>query len=124
MTIKISSSVEADYLLVTASGNVSNLDDMTELTMQIYQEIVSSTKQKVLVDQREYVPPDTLVWQADLVKYYSKDFPIELRQLKIAIVTAIENRSTADFFETYAVNRGYNVKVFYSMDEAQEYIQE
>jgi hypothetical protein len=124
MAITISSNLEADYLLIKVSGSIADMKEMMLLTKQIYDEITKYDSRKVVIDQTENQPPNSLVYQANLVDFYSEEFPVEVRHLKLAIVTDIKNKRIADFWETYAHNRGYRFRVFYSMDDARKFISE
>jgi hypothetical protein len=118
----MSSSLETGYLLIKISGSIADLEEMKLLTRQIYDEVMKYGSKKVVVDQTENQPLDSLVSQIELVEFYSEEFPTEIRHLKIAIVTDSKNKRIAGFWETYAFNRGYPFQVFYSMDDALEFI--
>ena len=94
-------------------------------TKQIYDEITKyDSKKIVVIDQTENQSLDSLVHQMDLVKFYSEEFPIGVKHLKLVIVTDSKNRKIAYFWETYARNRGYLFRVFYSMDDARKFMSE
>jgi hypothetical protein len=120
--MSVSSSLEADYLLIKVSGRVADVNDMKLLTRQIYDEIMRYDSKKIVIDQRESQPLDSLVSQVELVEFYSEEFPVEARYLELAIVTDSKNEKIASFWETYAHNRGYHFRVFYSMDDALKFI--
>jgi hypothetical protein len=122
MNMSISSRLEADYLLIKVSGSVADLEEMKLLTRRIYEEVMKYGSKKVVIDQTENQPLDSLVRQVELVEFYSEEFSAEARYLKVAIVTDSKYKKIAHFWETYAYNRGYRFQVFYSMDDALEFI--
>ena len=122
MSIAISSDLEADYLLIRISGSVAGIDEMKSTTRQVFDEITKYDAKKILIDQMEYQPPESLLYQTELVDFYSEEFPVDARQLKVAIATERKNKKIAGFWETCANNRGYYFNVFYSIDDAREFM--
>ena len=122
MDIAMSSSLVDDYLLIKITGRIETLDDMKSITRQMYDEIIKHERMKVIVDQTENTTTDSLANQIELVKFYSEEFPLEVKRLKAAVVTDSKNKRIAGFWETYASNRGFPFKVFYSMEDAREYM--
>ena len=119
----ITSNIEDDYLLIKASCIVNDLTDYNFLMSKFYEEIMKYEKMKVLDDMREVKYPVSPILASDSVSYISKTFPNEIRVLKIAGVVSSSFKVIADFWEFQAIENGMNYKVFTSIEEAHNYMQ-
>ena len=126
MNFKLSSSKKADYLVIKASGEIVDIADWKMLNKLYYDEFVKHDAKKVVIDEMEMEMtfPLGLINLCELVDSYSEELPIEIRRVKLAVAVDSKHKSTADFWETYAHNRGYHYKVFYSMEDALKYMDE
>lgn len=123
MNVVITSNIEDDYLLIKASCIVSDLTDYNFLMDKFYEEIMKYKKRKVLVDMREVKYPVSPMLASESVSYVSKTFPDEIKVLKIAGVVSSNFKVIADFWEFQAIENGMNYKVFTSIEEAHNYLQ-
>jgi hypothetical protein len=122
MDLSISSDPETDYLQIALAGAATDIEDMKLFVKRIYDEIMKHGIRKILLDYSKYQPPDPLIYQAQLVKFFPEELSEEIRHWKVAIVMDSMYKRIADFWELFAKNRGYSYKVFYSLEEAQTYM--
>jgi hypothetical protein len=100
---------EGKYLKIISTGSCENLVQLKEYVLALQEAAVSSGQQRLLVDEThlEY----TL---STLNTFHSGFFLSQLspKPKKIAILCKTSNLNNAKFWETVAVNRGVNVRVF------------
>lgn len=123
VNVMITSNIEDDYLLIKASCIVNDLTDYNFLMSKFHEEIIKYEKRKVLVDMREVKYPVSPILASDSVSYISNTFPNEIRVLKIAGVVSSSFKVIADFWEFQAIENGMDYKVFTSIEEAHNYMQ-
>lgn len=95
MEITIASQNKTDYLLIETKAVLVTTDDLIRQSEMLYGEIAKHSFKRVLIDESETKLPTYLGPYFDLVKKYEVEFPVEIRQLKIAVVTAKEYNETA-----------------------------
>ena len=124
MPFHLSVKVEKDYLIMKSTGIINNFDEQKAIDKELVKLIIKNEVKKVISDVTElqYSPPLFNISDiASLIKFYVDNLPI---QLKSYIVVAVLPEAAKDvgpkarFWETYARNRGYNFRVFYSMEDA------
>jgi hypothetical protein len=119
MNAKISSHKEKGYLLINTSGAI---DDWKSFTLLILEEINHYSDKKIILDHRNLDYPAKLFNLAELVDFYHRDLPVDVRQLNLAIVVETTNCEVAKFWETYCNNRGYLFSAFDSLENAEDWI--
>ena len=119
----VSSHAKTDFLLIKTSGNVDNYDDDKHLANEVYEETMKHDFRKVLLDHRETDFTSSVTNQTQLIKYYSEELHFDIRLFRVAVVANEKSKETADFWEVYANNRGFNYKVFYAMEPAFEFLE-
>jgi len=108
-------------LRVKASGKDDDLEDVQNYGIAIIQSAVSSGCTLVLCDETdlEYTLGTFDTYQA--ATFLAEHAP---KISKTAIVCKLQHMSDAAFWETVAVNRGLQVKVFKSLQEAEGWLRE
>jgi len=100
---------EDQYLKIISKGSCDNLVQLKEYVLALQEAAVSSGQLRLLVDEThlEY----TL---STLNTYHSGCFLSQLspKPQRIAILCKTSSLNNAKFWETVAVNRGVNVRVF------------
>lgn len=124
MDLSISSEQVDDYVLVKVKGKVTDFNGMKEVTNKIYNEIAKYNLKKIILDQRENSPPEYVTYQAKLSEYYIQCFPDNMRRIKLAVITDEKHKHLAEFWKTYTTNRGFKFQVFYSFQDACDFIKQ
>lgn len=124
MNVTIAATVENDYLLIKASGDIVDIEELKRLTKRLYDEILEYGRQKIIIDERNMQFPASLEHSIELVKFLSENFPAGIKHWKIAQVVARNFKAIADFWEFHANRAGYGYKVFCSMEDAVLFIAE
>ncbi|MEK7225100.1 MAG: hypothetical protein AAB221_05410 [Bacteroidota bacterium] len=122
MNITITSVDRDEYILITSIGVLENRDDLLTHAELIYQEISKYDKHKILIDDIETRFPPNRLYYYDQVHFFGTGFPREIRFLKIAIVLSPEFEEIGKFWETLAVNRGFEYHSFISMAKAHQWL--
>lgn len=124
MSLSTTSRVEDNYLLIESSGVVNNAGDEKLLTFQCYEEIAKTDIKRIVLDHRKVEFRASITDMFVVVSDYSTDFPTELRSRRIASVVAPEYKELCMFWETCALNRGYNFRLFTDFESALEFLLE
>ena len=122
MSIKISSELHDDYLLLTSSGSVSTIDEYESLVEQYLKEAPKFDKRTIVIDETGIQFTPSLMLQSDIVKFFNQNSPDEMKKAKVAVISNKESMDFQKYWEFWANQAGYNYKVFSSMDEALEFI--
>lgn len=112
------------YLTVTVKGEVTNTDDLLELSAGINSEYQKFGHSKIVVDLSKLALPHSLYTYFALVDNYSTVLSPELESANVALAVAEEYSAIAEFYELACANRGYNYVVFLSVDKAVEWIRD
>jgi len=122
MEITIISKKKKDYLLIETKAILVTTADLISQSQLLYDEIVKHDFKKALIDESDTRLPNDLIPYFDLVKNYVAEFPAEIRQLKIAIVTDKAYEVIANTWETLCASRGLNYCAFTSIGQAEEWL--
>ena len=98
--------------------------DLQRGSQEAAQRIIDCQCQRVLVDSREVDFKLSTLEILDLPETFSTvlaELGLELRKIKRALVV-VSLGNDYRFLETVAVNRGYWVKLFDNLDEAEEWL--
>ena len=119
----------AIFNLIQRSGNVPEEDMRRTFNLGVGLVFIMPEtdveKLNALIDEHGF-PSFNIGDVASLVKFYIDNLPIKLKSFQVAAVLheAIKDMGpNARFWETYARNRGYDFKIFYSMENALKYMQ-
>jgi hypothetical protein len=115
MNYKIDATVEKDYLMLIVAGEQS-LDANKALVIMIIESCVEHQLNKVVVDIRGFEGQPGVISDYELANFSVEKGLSVLK--KAALVYRKENHEFTSFFETVAINRGLNVKIFLEPDEA------
>ena len=110
---------EGVFLRVKAVGTCDNLEQLKEYVLAIHQAATSAGLTRALVDERE------LRYRLSTIdSFESGSFVAEMAPLgaKIAVTCNLEGKADTRFWETVAVNRGAEVKIFDDIESAEEWI--
>ncbi len=122
MDIVITSQNKTEYLLIESKGHLLSKEDLFNHSHMIYEEIIKHAVEKILIYEPETHFPAGLSSYLDLVHHYINNFPPEIRNLRIAVVTSHEYKEIAGFWETACVNRGYRYFAFTSFQDAHDWL--
>lgn len=122
MNITITSADKGDYILIISVGVVAGKDDLIKHAELIYREIIKYDNQKILLDDIDTRFPLDKFSYYEQVQSFIKNFPPEIRLLKIAVVLSPEFEEGGKFWETLAVNRGFEYHSFTSIEEARSWL--
>jgi len=122
MDITITSQEKTDYLFIETNAVLLTAEDLIGQSEMLYEEIEKYSFKKILIDESETQLPKELIPYFDLVKNYIIEFPVEIRELKIAVVTGEEYQETAKSRETLCVSRGLNYCSFLTIEEAEKWL--
>jgi len=122
MNITITSADKGDYTLITSVGVLESREDLFRHAELVYQEISKYSKHKILIDDTETRLPLNRLYYYDQIHFFSEGLPPEVRVFKIAVVISPEFKEIGEFWETVAVNRGFEYHSFISMEEAQSWL--
>ena len=123
MNVIISVKSENKYLLIKASGIITNQEEHRLLTDRFYTEIKKHRSKNSIIDLSETSFPLSFEFLNDIVEYYSKKLPEEVKYWRIAIVDESSYRELGKYWEFIANRRGFmGYKVFSSMKEAKKFM--
>jgi len=116
MAIKYTIGIDGDLLRVKASGNDDNLQQVKEYGLAIIEAAKTHNAKSALCDETElHYELDTFD-TFESAKYIAEHVP---GMAKLAIVCKREQMDDASFWETTAVNRGLQVRVFNTIRDAE-----
>jgi|GEM_PF-1973586 len=118
MNFTITSQKKEGYLLIESKGIVENVEELITHSRMIYDEIAKYSFDKILVCEPEIDLPRDLVSHFNLVKNYSKEFPAEIKKLKVAIVVADRYKEVTASWESICQSRGLQFFAFTSLQDA------
>ena len=121
MTIDYTYNISDDVLHVKAGGIDRDLREVQKYGAELIGICKEHDIRKVLADERDLEYTIGVIDTFQLAEYYSKELP---KLARVAVVANSKNLNDAQFWETASVNRGLNVRVFTSHEEAKQWIQE
>lgn len=118
MPYQLLAETKEEYLLIKSTGSLGNLEELRAHSNDTYAVVAKHpfTQVMLLNNTMHYIVD--LIPYYELVSFYSEDFPVEVRRLKVALVVAPQYDELGKFWETLCVNRGYNFHSFISEAEA------
>ncbi len=122
MDYSISSEIVDDVIEFTAEAVCNNAEELNLMADQYITEISDNGLKKALIDERGVAHLAGIMEQVRAAKHIMNNHPAEVRRWKIAVVIDPEYSTVTDFFETYVANRGYSIRVFYTMQEAKAFL--
>ena len=115
----ITTNLVNNILILKTSGKI---DSWEQITDNIYKEVLKHNTKKIILDHRDLQLPTSILRYVEVVEHYQKNFPMEIHQLKVAVVVTEGNKSVARFWETYCLNRGFRYLAFTSMKDATNWV--
>ena len=115
----ITTKLENNVLILKTSGEI---DSWEQITDDIYKEVLKHNTKKIILDHRDLQFPTSILRYVEVVEHYEKNFPMEIHQLKVAVVVKEEYKNVARFWETYCLNRGFRYLAFTSMRDATDWV--
>ena len=123
MDLTLSTKKEEDFLLAKASGKIADSDELQLFTKRFYDEIVKYGFERIVIDVSKVDFPISLQLHDDIVSFYKEELPPEIRFFKIAVVDESSYKEIGKYWEFVAKQKGFDkYKVFFSMQEAHEFI--
>jgi hypothetical protein len=121
MAIQYESEKRQDYIYFIGEGIEGELEE----NQQIHEMIVNICKDhncdRVLIDDRKVTYTASVCSIYQLVEYYAKvDLPRQI--YRAAVVADLKYKETNDFFENASRNRGINLRLFYDLEKAEEWL--
>jgi len=130
MPFQISIKVEKDHVIVKNMGLIDGYDELKALDKEKIELIVEKNKYLVIDDVTElqFSPKAINITDiAQLVEFYVDNLPAQFKKFKVVTVLNKLLKDVvpkAHFWETYARNRGYNIRVVYTMEDALKLVQD
>ena len=121
MAITFQIKMENNILVVVSSGFDESLKEVQEYGMAIYQAAIMNKCSRILCDERELEYRLNTLDTFKSAEYISESVPTLAR---VALVCKPDNINDASFWETVAVNRGLQVRIFTDRDKAEKWISE
>ncbi|CAN5776136.1 hypothetical protein BH11BAC4_BH11BAC4_26700 [soil metagenome] len=122
MNIVITSFEKEGYLLIKSAGTLQTNEDLFAHAGMVYEKSLKYRHKKILLEMTATSFPKTIFSYLELVKFYQDNLPIEILSFKIASVVLPEYRELGNFWETAAVNRGFQYYIFTSFEEAEAFL--
>lgn len=110
---------EGNYLIVKASGKDDNLAQVKEYGIAVITAAVASEAYYILCDETELEYSLDVFDTFESARFIAEHAP---RIAKVAIVCNPKQMHDAEFWETVAVNRGLQIRVFQNMDSANSWL--
>jgi len=120
MSYHISYKIIDDYLKVTVTGSasLSNRETVAAISADVNKLVVENNITKILVDGSS---TEGRLGVFDAVDHI-ENYPPEMKLRQYAIIDKPEYRDNNNFFENYAINRGYRIYFFYDIAEAEKWL--
>lgn len=122
MDITVTSSLKDQYIFIASAGRLEKKEDLFRHAELMYREINRYDKKVILIDNRNTIFPLNKLDYYDQIKYFSTNLPEEIRFYKLAIVMDPKYEEIGQFWETVAVNRGFQYHSFTSIEEAHNWL--
>ena len=121
MPIKYDMKKDGNTLLVKAIGTDDDLQEVIRYGTAVINEATHSKSLKVLCDEREL---EYRIGTFDLYELAEKYAELAPHLAKVAVVCAPESYPDAKFWEDVSVNKGLRFRVFTSMQDARDWIEQ
>jgi hypothetical protein len=122
MSFKISSCVENDYLKIVASGSIESASEYKIIAEDYYKEWKNKKIKNLIIDERQLELTISISDVCDIFDFIFKNMPKEVMNIRIVMISSEENRERSLFSANYYKNRGYNINIVFSMEEAMEFL--
>ena len=121
MSYKLEIKEEPRYLHANIKGKRTT-ENIKEVTKEILESCIKNQYSKILIDTREF--SERISNTMKIFDLASQELPdiIQKKIKKVAIVDLDGFEEDKRFFETVALNRGHNVKIFADLNKAQEWL--
>ena len=116
MTYKLDIKDEKDFLRIDVMGKRSK-DSIKDVTEEIFEAFNAFEGKKLLIDVSKFEEHINII---DIFSLLTLDLPkiIKGKIDKVAIIEPGGNQDDKEFFENVAQNRGHNLKIFDTEEEA------
>jgi hypothetical protein len=120
MSYKINYKVIDDYLKVeiTGSANFGRRETVSAISADVNRLVEEYNITKILVDGSS---TEGRLGVFDAVEHI-ENYPPEMKLRQYAIIDKLEYKNKNNFFENYAINRGYRIYFFYDIREAEKWL--
>jgi hypothetical protein len=109
------------YLLVTGHGVRNSLKDMVDTANMIMKKAQETNSTKMLVDYRQLDIQVRITDAFNIVKTYERSLP-QLRNIVVAGVFEKYHRDFASYWQEVSATRGFTIKVFEDIIEAEMWL--
>jgi hypothetical protein len=121
VTIHYAIEVRDRYLYLAGEGTEDGLEENIEIHKMIVNTCKEHNCPRVLIDDRNVVYTASLLSLYQLAKHYSQvDIPRFIQ--RAAVVTNSSYKANNQFFENTVRNRNINLRVFYDLEEAEQWL--
>jgi len=121
MTIQYLIEERDRYLYFAGDGTEDGLEEDIEIHQMIIDACKEHNRRRVLIDDRNVIYTASTLSIYMLAKHYAQaDIPRFIQQA--AVVANPKYRADNQFFEDTMRNRSINLRVFYDMQEAEEWL--
>jgi hypothetical protein len=130
MNVTVSSTKEADYLVIRSTGYIESLEELKELVTLYMDEAAKHGIEKVLIDETEIRHRTSSLAVADradlvsLVEFYGEVLPAEASSWKVCVVPAADVRDLSELWEFQVGEMGLGFRSFPTIEEAREFMRE
>ena len=124
MAVRFEAFPRENYLYIKSNGECENLDKHKEYNLEVCNTILQYKFNRILVDEQDVTYPDSILDLYDLAHFYDREFPVEARLFRLALVGRQKYRKEASFWELVCQNLGFQFRVFGSIDEAESWLLE
>jgi len=123
MAVDISVKIDNQRLVINAFGVIADHKGHERLTTQLFHEIKKHGIDRIMIDVSNIEFPTSLEFHNNIVDFYVKEMPAEMKRWKIAVVDESNYRVFGYYWEFLANEQGFlNFKVFASVKDADEYL--
>jgi hypothetical protein len=119
MAINYQFTVKDDILIVEASGEDDGLEEVMAYAKAIINEGIKHQCTKIICDERNLIYRLSTSETYELAKNTAFAAP---KIASTAVVTHPEFKEIIEFWETVAFNRGLNIKVFFTIEDAMQWL--
>ena len=75
-----------------------NLEALKDFSVQLYEQAIKYDTQKVVIDEMQLQPTNSITDQVELIQYYTQNLPAEIRNYKVAVAVDPQYRDIAEFW--------------------------
>ncbi|HEX2696486.1 MAG TPA: hypothetical protein VHM28_02185 [Anaerolineales bacterium] len=123
MAIQYTYEKKDEILYALGSGVEESLKQDQEVTLEVIEVSRSFGCTKLLMDDRNVAYTSSITSLYELAKSYSAKAELYAIR-KIAVVADSKYKEDNDFYESAVRNRGLNLRIFYSIEKAEDWLLE